>query len=81
MGSLPPFLRAGLLRGGVKAADSAALVRAQGLLASVGGGQALLRGVASGRGVGAEPQAAGSLQASSVGLALLAAGRAGTALN
>ena len=81
MVSLPRFLRAGLLRGGVKAAGSAALARVQVLLAAVGGGQALLRGGASGRGGGVEPQAAGSLQVSSVGLALLAAGRAETALS
>ena len=77
-GRVPPFLRDGLRRLGVVAASSVGLVRCRALASAVGGNPALLRcraGVPVG---GAGLQAAGSYQASAVGVALLAASRAST---
>ncbi len=77
--TMPAFLRDGLRRRGVEAVGSAAFARFQVLLAAVGGGQSLLRSSPAGKDLGAGPQAAGSLQASSLGFALLAASRADAA--
>ncbi len=75
-GTMPPFFRDGLRRRGVEAVGPTAFARIQVLLAAVGGGQALPRGGPVGKGGGSGPPAAGSLQASSLGFALLAASRA-----
>ena len=76
---MPAFLRDGLRRRGVEVAGPAALARCKALLDAVGGGQTLLRSCPAGSAGGRGPQAAGSLQASSLGLALMAASRADAA--